>query len=34
MSAMVSLLQRDKTLYNDLCPHVTLTLEATLDNVS
>jgi hypothetical protein len=25
VSAMVSLLQRDKTLYNDLCPHVKLT---------
>ena len=24
VSAMVSLLQRDKTLYNDLCPHVKL----------
>jgi hypothetical protein len=34
VSAMVSLLQRDKTLYNDLCPHVTLKLEATLENVS
>src|SRR3989442_14942673 len=32
--AMVSLLQRDKTLYNDLCPHVKLKLEATLENVS
>jgi hypothetical protein len=30
----VSLLQRDKTLYNDLCPHVKLKLEATLENVS
>src|SRR5216683_3264143 len=29
VSAMVSLLQRDKTLYNDLCPHVKLKLEAT-----
>jgi len=34
VSAMVSLLQRDKTLYNDLCPHVKLKLEATLENVS
>jgi hypothetical protein len=34
VSAMVSLLQRDKTLYNDLRPHVKLKLEATLDNVS
>jgi Transposase DDE domain len=34
VSAMVSLLQRDKTLYNALCPHVKLTLEATLENVS
>src|SRR5262249_52958040 len=34
VSAMVSLLQRDKTLYNDLCPHVKLKLEATLAHVS
>ena len=34
VSAMVSLLQRDKTLYNDLYPHVKLKLEATLENVS
>ena len=34
VSAIVSLLQRDKTLYNDLCPHVKLKLEATLENVS
>ena len=34
VSAMVSLLQRDKTLYNALCPHVKLKLEATLVNVS
>src|SRR5499433_2816175 len=34
VSAMVSLLQRDKTLYNALCPHRKLKLEATLDNVS
>src|SRR4030095_12210117 len=34
VSAMVSLLQGDKTLYNALCPHVKLKLEATLDNVS
>jgi Transposase DDE domain len=34
VSAMVSLLQRDKTLYNELCPHVKLKLEATLENVS
>ena len=34
VSAMVSLLQRDKTLYNALCPHVKLKLEATLANVS
>ena len=34
VSAMVSLLQGDKTLYNELCPHVKLTLEATLENVS
>jgi|SRR5215831_14126251 len=34
VSAMVSLLQRDKTLYNELCPHMKLKLEATLENVS
>jgi len=34
VSAMVSLLQGDKTLYNELCPHVKLTLEAILENVS
>ena len=34
VSAMVSLLQRDKTLYNELCSHVKLKLEATLENVS
>lgn len=34
VSAMVSLLQRDKTLYEVLSPHVTLRLEATLANVS
>ena len=34
VSAMVNLLQRDKTLYNDLCPHMKLKLEATLENVS
>jgi hypothetical protein len=34
VSAMVRLLQGDKTLYNELCPHVKLTLEATLENVS
>src|SRR5262249_54350844 len=34
VSAMVSLLQGDKTLYNELCPHVKLKLEATLENVS
>src|SRR6267378_1093118 len=34
VSAMVSLLQRDKTLYGDLCPHVKLKLETTLGNVS
>jgi hypothetical protein len=34
VSAMVSLLQRDKTLYDALCPHVKLKLEATLENVS
>jgi hypothetical protein len=34
VSAMVRLLQRDKTLYDELCPHVKLKLEATLENVS
>ena len=34
VSAMVSLLQQDKTLYGELCPHVKLQLEATLGNVS
>src|SRR5262249_55409213 len=34
VSAMVSLLQQDKTLYGALCPHVKLKLEATLGNVS
>ena len=34
VSTMVSLLQRDKTLYNALCPHRKLKLEATLENVS
>ena len=34
VSAMVSLLQQDKTLYGDLCPHMKLKLEATLENVS
>src|ERR671935_282128 len=34
VSAMVSLLQRDKTLYDDLCPHVKLKLETTLGNMS
>ena len=34
VSAMVSLLQQDKTLYGELCPHVKLKLEATLGNVS
>jgi hypothetical protein len=34
VSAMVSLLQRDQTLSNDLCPHMKLKLEATLENVS
>jgi hypothetical protein len=34
VSAMVSLLQQDKTLYGDLCPHVKLKLEATVENVS
>ena len=34
VSAIVSLLQRDKTLYNELCPHMKLKLEATLENVS
>jgi len=34
VSAMVNLLQQDKTLYGDLCPHVKLKLEAILENVS
>src|SRR5262249_53579335 len=34
VSAMVSLLQQDKTLYGALCPHVKLKLETTLGNVS
>ena len=34
VSAMVNLLQRDQTLYEALCPHVTLRLEVTLANVS
>ena len=34
VSAMVSLLRQDKTLYDKLCPHATLRLEATLANVS
>src|SRR6266581_2170728 len=34
VSAMISLLQRDKTLYNDLYPHLKLKLEVTLENVS
>lgn len=34
VSAMVSLLQGDKTLYNELCPHVKRQLEVTLENVS
>ena len=34
VSAMVSWLQGDNTLYNALCPHVKRKLEATLDNVS
>ena len=34
VSAMVSLLQQDKTLYGELCPDVKLKLEATLGNVS
>ena len=34
VSAVVSLLQQDKTLYGELCPHVKLKLEATLGNVS
>jgi hypothetical protein len=34
ISAMVSLLKQDKTLYHKLCPHAKLRLEATLANVS
>src|SRR5712671_6451364 len=34
ISAMVKLLQQDKTLYDELSPHVKLKLEATLANVS
>jgi Transposase DDE domain len=34
ISAMVSLLRQDKTLYDTLCPHAKLRLEATLANVS
>ena len=34
VSAMISLLRQDKTLYAKLCPHVQLRLEATLANVS
>ena len=34
ISAMVSLLRQDKTLYDALCPHAKLRLEATLANVS
>ena len=34
VSAMVKLLQQDKTLYDELSPHVKLKLEATLANVS
>jgi hypothetical protein len=34
ISAMVCLLRQDKTLYDMLCPHAKLTLEATLANVS
>jgi hypothetical protein len=34
VGAMVSLLRHDKTLYDNLCPHHTLRLEATLANVS
>ncbi len=34
IGAMVSLLRQDKTLYDTLCPHAKLRLEATLANVS
>lgn len=34
VSAMVSLLQRDPSLYEALCPHVKLRLEGTLANMS
>jgi len=34
VSAMVSVLQQDKPLSGDLCPHVKLKLEATVENVS
>jgi hypothetical protein len=34
ISAMVSLLRQDKTLYDTLCPHAKLRLKATLANVS
>src|SRR6266446_4680653 len=34
VSAIVKLLQQDKTLYDELSPHVKLKLEATLANVS
>lgn len=34
VSAVMSLLRRDKTLYEALCPHAKLRLESTLDNVS
>jgi len=34
ISAMVCLLRQDKRLYDTLCPHVKLRLEATLANVS
>ena len=34
VSAMVSLLRQDKMLYDKLCPHAKLRLEATLANVS
>ena len=34
ISAMVSLLRQDKTLYDALCPHAKRRLEATLANVS
>jgi hypothetical protein len=34
ISAMVCLIRQDKTLYDTLCPHLKLRLEATLANVS